>query len=198
MKKLELNLPDLSYEYDALDPVISEDQLRIHHTKHHQGYVNKTNNILTEMYGARENNEQLDMKSTLRDLSFNLNGHLLHSLFWKCMRSPQEDNKPSGEIADRIDEYFGSFDRFRQEFSSAAAAVEGSGWMTLLRDGENNLFVMQVEDHNDLHVAGLVPILVLDVWEHAYYLDYANDRGEFIENWWKVVNWDYVNELALS
>ncbi len=198
MKKLELNLPDLSYEYDALDPVISEDQLRIHHTKHHQGYVNKTNNILTEIYGARENNEQLDMKSTLRDLSFNLNGHLLHSLFWKCMRSPQEDNKPSGEIADGIDEYFGSFDRFRHEFSSAAAAVEGSGWMTLLRDGENNLFVMQVEDHNDLHVAGLVPILVLDVWEHAYYLDYANDRGEFIENWWKVVNWDYVNELAVS
>jgi Fe-Mn family superoxide dismutase len=160
--------------------------------------VNKTNNILEEMYGARENNEQLDMKSTLRDLSFNLNGHLLHSLFWKCMRAPQEDNKPGREIADSFDEYFGSFDRFRQEFSSAAAAVEGSGWMTLLRDGEDNLFVMQVEDHNDLHVAGLVPILVLDVWEHAYYLDYANDRGEFIENWWKVVNWDYVNELAAS
>jgi Fe-Mn family superoxide dismutase len=195
MKDMQVELPDLPYEYEALDPVISKDLLQLHHKKHHQGYVNKANKVMGELEVARKEGRFIDMKFSLRDLSFNLNGHLLHSLFWECMREPKDANSPAKELDSHIAEYFDSFDRFKQEFSNAAAAVEGSGWMSLVRDGQKNLFLMQVENHNKLHIAGFVPVLVLDVWEHAYYLDYANDRGDFIESWWDVVNWDYVEKM---
>jgi Fe-Mn family superoxide dismutase len=195
MKSIELKLPSLPYEYDDLDPVISPDLLQIHHQKHHQGYVNKANNLLKDLQEARENESLLDMKSALKNLSFSLNGHTLHDLFWKCMRKHQDNNVPKGKIADLIQDYFGDFERFKQEFSNSASSVEGSGWMGLALDDTGNLLLTQIENHQKNHLAGTTPILVLDVWEHAYYLDYANDRGAFIESWWDVVNWDYVNEL---
>jgi Fe-Mn family superoxide dismutase len=110
------------------------------------------------------------------------------------MRPPEENNKPGGKIADLINKNFGSFEAFKKEFGNAAKTVEGSGWAILVKDEENNLYVIQVEKHNLMHIAEFKPLLVLDVWEHAYYLDYLNDRGKYVDSWWKVVNWDDVEK----
>lgn len=193
MKKLEL--PSLPYKYNALEPVISEEIMRLHHTKHHQGYVNKANAALDKLQKYRKGEIELDIRATLRDLSFNLNGHILHSIFWPNMEPPTENNTPGGLIADKIDESFGSFDRFKIEFSSASKTVEGVGWGLLVWDPmTESLVVMQAEKHNLMHIAESNALLVLDVWEHAYYLQYKNDRGSYVDAWWKVVNWDNVDQ----
>jgi len=193
MKKLEL--PSLPYKYNALEPVISEEIMRLHHTKHHQGYVNKANAALDKLQKYRKGEIGLDIRATLRDLSFNLNGHILHSIFWPNMEPPTDNNNPGGLIADKIDESFGSFDRFKVEFSSASKSVEGVGWGLLIWDPMiESLVVMQVEKHNLMHIAESTVLLALDVWEHAYYLQYKNDRGGYVDSWWKVVNWDNVDQ----
>ncbi len=192
MKKLEL--PPLPYSYDALEPVISRKIMELHHDKHHAAYVKGANAALEKLEKARKGEMEINVREVLRDLSFNLNGHILHSIFWNNMRPPQENNRPGGEIEDLIVKNFGSFEAFQQEFSKAAASVEGVGWAILAKDEENNLYVVQIEKHNLMHIAGLKPILVIDVWEHAYYLDYLNKRAEYVNNWWQVVNWDDVEK----
>jgi len=183
-------LPKLPYGYKDLEPHISEEQLTLHHTKHHQAYVSGTNAILEKLEKARKENAEVDMKSTLKSLSFNIGGHVLHSLFWPNMAPEGEGGgTPGGELGDAIEDEFGSFERFRKEFTQAALSVEGSGWAALTLGDGGRLVVMQVEKHN----VNLYPqhkiIMVLDVWEHAYYLDYKNDRGKFIEAFWRIVNW---------
>jgi len=192
LKVKKVELPPLPYSYDALEPVISKKIMELHHDRHHLGYVKGANAALEKLEKFRKGEIEIPIRAVLRDLSFHMNGHILHSIFWPNMRAPQDDNKPGGKIEDLIIKTFGSFEAFQKEFSQAAKTVEGVGWAILAVDKEENLYVTQIEKHNLMHIASLKPILVIDVWEHAYYLDYLNDRGSYVNNWWKVVNWDDV------
>lgn len=193
VKKYEL--PELPYPYDALEPHISKEQLQIHHDKHHQAYVDAANGILKMMEEARENGDDFDLKAKAKELSFNMGGHQLHNLFWKNIGPAGESGgEPTGKIAEYIDKTFGSFQRFKKEFSQTAITTEGSGWAVLVfcKNAEQ-LFILQYEKHNINLVPRWTPLLVLDVWEHAYYLDYKNVRPDFVEAFWNIVNWDEVN-----
>lgn len=193
-------LPELPYGYKDLAPYISEEQLKLHHQKHHQAYVTGANNLLEKLDKARKDNIDLDMKSTLKELSFHLGGNKLHTLFWKNMAPSGKGGggEPSGNLADMIIAEYGSVARFKKEFTQAAVSCEGSGWAVLTVCKTNNrLDIIQVEKHNVNFPAGQPVIMVLDVWEHAYYMDYKNDRAKFVENFWNIVNWNEVNQ-ALS
>ena len=196
MEEKLYSLPQLKYAYNELAPYMSEQQLTIHHQKHHQAYVNGANTILQKLDKARKENAELDTKSTLKELSFNIGGHLLHSLFWGNLAPPNKGGgKPGGTLGTALEEEFGGFDRFKKEFSQAASSVEGSGWaaLTLCRQTGRPI-IMQVEKHNTNVYPMFRILMVLDVFEHAYYLDYKNDRGKFVEAFWSIVNWDEVNK----
>ncbi|MDW8041760.1 MAG: superoxide dismutase [Nitrososphaerota archaeon] len=194
MKKYEL--PQLPYAYNALEPYVIEEIMRLHHTKHHQAYVNGANAALEKIEKHSKGEVQIDVRAVLRDLSFNLDGHKLHSIFWPNMApSGKGGGKPGGSIADRINQEFGSFDGFKKLFSDAAKTVEGVGWALLLYDPETDRLVLtQVEKQNLMHLPELPILLAIDVWEHAYYLQYKNDRATYVDNWWNVVNWDDVEK----
>ncbi|MFZ5365369.1 MAG: superoxide dismutase [Patescibacteria group bacterium] len=188
------NLPDLPYGYADLAPYISEEQLKIHHTKHHQGYVNAANKIFNMLAEARKSGSELDVKATLKELSFNVAGHLLHSLFWTKM-APQGAGGEPGDLGKALAEEFGSVERFKDEFSLAAVSAEGSGWAVLTYDPlVKKLMITQIEKHNVNLVPSLPVLMALDVWEHAYYLDYKNERAKFVEAFWNIVNWHGINE----
>lgn len=189
------SLPDLPYDYKALEPYISEEQLRLHHDKHHAAYVNATNAILERLDKARQEGTDVDMKATLKELSFNGGGHVLHSLFWPNLApAGKTTGEPSGVLAGALKEEFGSFERFKKEFTAAAASTEGSGWAALAWcNTTERPVIMQIEKHNINVYPTFRILLVVDVWEHAYYLDYKNERVKFIEAFWKIVNWDEVN-----
>ncbi len=185
-------LPELPYKYNALEPVISEQIMTLHHQKHHQAYVTGANAALERMEKARKGENPENMRGILRDLSFNLSGHKLHAVFWPNM-APQGKGggKPGGSIADHINKDFGGFDSFKKQFSDAAKNVEGAGWAVLTHDHEtNSLLIYQVEKQNFMHPPSLPMLLTLDVWEHAYYLKYLNDRAAYVDAWWNVANWD--------
>ena len=169
----------------------------IHHDKHHMGYVKAANAIFEQMDKARKENTELDVRTTLKELSFHIGGHLLHSTFWECMAPPEKGGgKPGGAIADALIKEYGNFARFKMEFTKAASSVEGSGWTALVvQQCLDRPLIMQIEKHNVNVYPAFRLILVLDVWEHAYYLDYKNDRGKFVEGFWSVVNWDYVDKI---
>jgi Fe-Mn family superoxide dismutase len=187
-------LRDLPYDYDALEPTIDSRIMELHHDAHHQGYVDGANAALNTLEEMRNSGDMSGMKSVKRDLSFNLSGHVNHSVFWGNM-SPDGGGEPGGELADAIDEDFGSFDGLKQDFSAAAKNVEGSGWGMLVYDNiSDQLMVIQAENHNNRAVQGSRPLLVCDVWEHAFYLQYENNKGEYVDNWWNVVDWDDVAE----
>jgi len=189
-------LPKLPYGYKDLAPYISEEQLRVHYEKHHQAYVNGANAILQKLEKSRKEGTDLDMKATLKELSFNIGGHLLHSLFWGNLApAGKGGGKPSGPLGDVIEKEFGSFERFRKEFTQAAVSVEGSGWAALAFCRQTNRpIIMQIEKHNTNVYPMFRILMVLDVFEHAYYLDYKNDRAKFVEAFWNIVNWDAVNK----
>ena len=189
-------LPKLPYEYKDLEPHISEEQLKIHHDKHRQTYVNGANAILQKLDKARKGGANLDVKSTLKELSFNIGGHLLHSLFWGTLApAGKGGGKPGGVLGDAIEEEFVSFERFKKEFTQAAVSVEGSGWAALTFCTQTNRpILMQIEKHNTNIYPMFGILMVLDVWEHAYYLDYKNERAKFVEAFWNIVNWDEVNK----
>ena len=188
-------LPKLPYGYKDLEPHVSEGQLRTHYEKHHQAYVNGANTILQKLDKAREEGADLDIKSTLKELSFNIGGHLLHSLFWENLApAAQGGGKPVGTIGNAIDKEFRSFERFKKEFTQTAISVEGSGWaaLTFCR-GTGRPIIMQIEKHNTNIYPMFRILMVLDVFEHAYYLDYKNERAKFVEAFWNLVNWETVN-----
>jgi superoxide dismutase, Fe-Mn family len=191
------SLPSLKYDYTALAPYMSETQLRLHHDKHHQAYVNGANAIFDKLDKARNENMDLDIKSTLKELSFHIGGHLLHSSFWDNMAPPDKGGgKPGGAVADLLVKEFGSFERFKKEFSQAAVSVEGSGWAALaIQPCIERPLIMQVEKHNVNVYPSFRFLMILDLWEHAYYVDYKNDRAKFVEGFWDVVNWDYVDTV---
>jgi Fe-Mn family superoxide dismutase len=189
-------LPKLPYDYKDLAPYMSEEQLRIHHSKHHQAYVNGANAILQKLDNARKEGTDLDVKSTLKELSWNIGGHLLHSLFWGNLApAGKGGGKPSGVLGDAIEREFGSFERFKKEFTQAAVSVEGSGWAALTFCRQTNRpIIMQIEKHNTNVYPMFRILMVLDVFEHAYYIDYKNERGKFVEAFWNIVNWDAVSK----
>jgi Fe-Mn family superoxide dismutase len=187
-------MPKLSYQYNELEPHISAEQLRIHYEKHHQAYVNGANGILEKLEKARKDGAEIDIKSTLKSLSWNIGGHLLHSLFWENIK-PKGGGMPAGAIADAIKAEFGGFERFKKEFTEAAMTVEGSGWAALsFYKLTNRPIIMQIEKHNTNVYPMFRILMVLDVFEHAYYLDYKNDRAKFVESFWSIVNWETVNK----
>jgi Fe-Mn family superoxide dismutase len=189
-------LPKLPYNYKDLEPYVSEEQLRIHYEKHHQGYVNGANAILERLDNARKDDDDLDVKSTLKALSFNLGGHILHSLFWPNLApNGKGGREPSGVLGNTIAKEFGNFERFKKEFSQAAASVEGSGWAALSFCKQTNRpMIMQIEKHNTNIYPTFRILILLDVWEHAYYLDYKNARAKFVDAFWKIVNWKEANK----
>lgn len=190
-------LPELEYEYNALEPYISEELLRLHHSKHHAAYVKGGNSVIEMMDKSRIESTDFDAKSTFKELSFNIGGHILHSLFWKNI-APEGNGgggEPTGAMARLIEEEYGSFERFKKIFSQTAISTEGSGWAALTYCTQTSRpIIMQVEKHNTNVYPMFRILLVLDVWEHAYYLDYKNDRAKYVEGFWNIVNWDDVNK----
>jgi Fe-Mn family superoxide dismutase len=182
-------LPDLSYDYGALEPNISGRIMELHHDKHHAAYVNGANLALEAMEEARANNALGNINKLQKDLAFNLAGHINHAVFWKNM-SPEGGDKPTGELAAAIDEFFGSFDAFRAHFTASALGIQGSGWSILVWDilGQK-LIIEQLYDHQGNLAVGSIPLLMLDMWEHAFYLDYQNVKPEYVKAFWNIVNW---------
>ncbi len=196
MNKKLFVLPELPYAYKDLEPYISEELLVVHHQKHHQAYVNVANNLLEKINLSRTEGEDLDIKALLKELSFNIGGHRLHTLYWENL-APEGDgqNLPTGKIAALVNQEFGSLERFKKEFNQTALSVEGSGWAALVMNRElNKPLLMQIEKHNtNLYPEDKI-LLVVDVFEHAYYLDYKNDRARYLEGFWQIINWPKVNE----
>ncbi|RJR31286.1 superoxide dismutase [Candidatus Parcubacteria bacterium] len=186
-------LPELPYGYNSLEPYISADLLTIHHQKHHATYVTKANAILEKSDNQRNLGSEMDLKAMLKALSFNIGGHILHSLFWENLCPEKESNAPEEKLASLIASQFVSFERFKEEFVQTAMEVEGSGWAALTFCHQTKrLLIMQIEKHN-LNIYPLFSILlVLDAFEHAYYLDYKNEKATFFKNFWKIVNWKTV------
>ena len=194
MEKKFYELPALPYGYNDLEPYISEEQLKIHHDKHHQAYVDGANALLKK-FDSRDS-EEFDVKAVAKELSFHVGGFVLHKLFWRNMGPAGKcGSEPTGKIAEYIKKDFGSFERFKKEFTQAAVGAEGSGWAALtLCKRTDRIFIMQIEKHNVNLIPGFRIMMVLDVWEHAYYLDYQNRRPEFVDAFWNIVNWDEVNK----
>jgi Fe-Mn family superoxide dismutase len=190
----EYTLPPLGYDYGALQPHISATIMELHHSKHHQTYVTGANNALAQMAEARESGNLANINKLQKDLSFNLGGHVNHSIFWTNM-SPDGGDRPTGELAAALDDSFGSFDKFQAHFTAAAVGVQGSGWALLAYDTiGGNLVIEQLFNQQDNIPALSIPLLMLDVWEHAYYLDYKNVRPDYVKAWWNVVNWANVQQ----
>ncbi len=186
-------LPSLPYDYSALEPHYEERTLRLHHGAHHKAYVDGLNNAEQRLAEAREKGDFSLVKHWERELAFHGSGHILHSIFWENMK-PGGGGPAAGPVAEGIERDFGGFEIFKKQFSAAAAAVEGSGWALLCRlPAFDKLEILTAEKHQNLTQWGAVPLLVLDLWEHAYYLQYQNKRVAFIEAWWNLVNWEDVN-----
>ncbi|MDT9594957.1 superoxide dismutase [Nocardioides zeae] len=182
-------LPDLPYDFAALEPYISGAIMELHHDKHHATYVKGVNTTIEQLAEARDTDTFTHITGLEKSLSFHLGGHLNHSIFWPNM-SPDGGDKPTGELAQAIDEFFGSFDKFRAQFQANALGIQGSGWSILAWDTlGRKLHIVQLYDQQANLPGCLVPLLMLDMWEHAYYLDYKNDKATFVAQWWNIANW---------
>ncbi len=188
----DYTLPDLPYDYSALEPHLSARILELHHDKHHKAYVDGANKVMEKLREARSSNDFGTINQLEKNLAFHLSGHVLHSLFWKNL-SPDGGGAPSGDLAVAIKEHLGSFEQFRAQFVEAANNVQGSGWAALSWEPlGKRLIIEQVYDHQGNVGQGGPPLLVLDMWEHAYYLQYENRKAEWVEGFWHLVNWDDV------
>ncbi len=190
----EYVLPELGYDYAALEPHISATIMELHHSKHHQAYVTGANAALAALAEARDSGNLANVNKLEKDLAFNLGGHVNHSIFWTNL-SPDGGDKPTGDLASAIDDSFGSFDKFQAHFTATAMGVQGSGWAVLAWDslGQQPIIAQFFDQQGNLP-AGLVPLLMLDVWEHAYYLDYKNVRADYVKAFWNIVAWDNVQD----
>lgn len=188
----ECKLLPLPYPYDALEPYIDRDTLMIHHDKHHAGYVKNFNKIWRRLSAARESGDFGLIKHLSREIAFHGSGHVLHTLYWENM-SPKGGGKPKGELLEAMNRSFGGLDRFRRHFLAATNSVEGSGWGVLaIEPFRGHLVILQAEKHQDMTIWGVYPLLICDVWEHAYYLKYQNRRAEYVRNFFKIINWPEV------
>jgi Fe-Mn family superoxide dismutase len=201
MSTYPYKLPELPYAYNALEPHIDEATMKVHHDKHHQGYLNKTNKDLEKYSNLHDKSaiELLKDPSVINDDSDrqffinNAGGYVHHSIFWEIM-SPNGGGEPKGELKDAINETFGSFDKFKEEFETKSLNRFGSGWAWLVLDKSGNLKVINTPNQDSPYTKGYLPIIGNDVWEHAYYLKYQNKRGDYVKAWWNVVNWDKAEE----
>lgn len=185
-------LPELSYDYSALEPHISARIMELHHSKHHKAYVDGANNALAQMAEARDSGNFGAINKLEKDLAFHLGGHVNHSIFWTNMQG-HGPATPEGDAQAAIDEFFGSYDRFTAHFSAVAMGIQGSGWAVLSWDPiGQQLIIQQLFDQQANTAQGTTPILQLDMWEHAFYLDYQNVKGDYVAAFWNVVNWDNV------
>ncbi|MCL6478905.1 MAG: superoxide dismutase [Peptococcaceae bacterium] len=191
-------LPPLPYPYNALEPVISSTTLTIHHDKHHQAYVTGLNTAELKLVEARQKRDFSLVAHWERELAFNGSGHILHSIYWTIMAPVGQGGQPGVHTQNQIIGYFGSFPAFQEQFSAAAEKVEASGWAVLIwQPAWGHMEILTAEKHQNLTQWGGIPILVLDVWEHAYYLDYQNRRGDYVKAWWQLVNWREVERRLL-
>ncbi|HSN42677.1 MAG TPA: superoxide dismutase [Propionibacteriaceae bacterium] len=182
-------LPDLDYDYSALAPHIAPEIMELHHSKHHAAYVAGANTALDKLAEARESGDFANINKLEKDLAFHLGGHINHSVFWKNM-APDAGGQPEGEVAAALDEFFGSFGGFQKHFNANANAIQGSGWSVLAWDTlGKRLNVMQLFDQQGNLPVGQLPVLQLDMWEHAFYLQYKNVKADYVTAWWNVVNW---------
>ena len=185
----DYTLPDLPYDYSALAPHIAPEIMELHHSKHHNTYVTALNDTLDKLAAAREKGDFGTIVGLEKTLSFNLGGHINHSIFWKNL-SPDGGGKPTGDLAAAIDDQFGSFDAFQGQFTAAASTIQGSGWAILAKEPiANKLLIFQLFDQQANVPVGLTPVVMLDMWEHAFYLQYKNVKPDYIKAWWNVVNW---------
>jgi superoxide dismutase, Fe-Mn family len=189
-------LPKLPYEYGDLDPHIDAQTMELHHSRHHATYVRGLNNAMDMLREIREGDRDAsEVKRWSRELAFHGSGHLLHTLFWRCMTPPDRrvTDEPVGRMASDIERDFGSLEKFKEHYMAAAEHVEGNGWAILCYEpASNRMTIMQAENHQNLTMWGVVPLLPIDVWEHAYYLRYQNRRREYVENFMQVVDWTFI------
>lgn len=185
----DYTLPDLPYDYAALEPHISGRIMELHHDKHHAAYVSGANTALEKLAEAREKGDLATVNLHEKNLAFNLGGHANHSLFWQNL-SPEGGDRPDGELAAAIDEFFGSFEKFQAHFAATATGIQGSGWSVLAWDTVGSkLAIFQLYDQQANVPLGVVPIVMLDMWEHAFYLDYLNVKADYVKAWWNIVSW---------
>lgn len=185
-------LPDLPYDPGALEPHISGRIMELHHDKHHATYVKGANTALDKLHDMQGKEDFSFLSALERNLAFNVSGHVLHSVFWTNL-SPAGGGEPTGALADAIQQTFGGFRVFRQQMTEAASTIQGSGWaLASWEPIAQRIMTQQVHDHQGDHGQGTIPLLALDAWEHAYYLQYQNEKGKFFEAIWNVVNWDDV------
>ena len=185
----DYTLPDLDWDYGALEPHISGAINELHHDKHHATYVKGANDAVAKLEEARSKDDHSSILLNEKNLAFNLAGHVNHVVWWKIL-SPNGGDKPTGDLAAAIDDAFGSFDKFRAQFSAVANGIQGSGWAVLAYDSlGDRLLTFQVYDHQTNFPLGVVPILLLDMWEHAFYLDYKNVKADYTKAFWNVINW---------
>jgi Fe-Mn family superoxide dismutase len=191
-------LPDLPYDYSALEPWISGEIMQLHHDKHHKTYVDGANTALDQLAEARATGNLGTINKLEKDLAFNLGGHLNHSLFWTMM-GPNCGGQPEGELAEAIKQFFGGFDQFKAQFVATSTGIQGSGWGVLAWDvlGQR-LQVLQMFDHQSNGPLGQIPVLLLDMWEHAFYLQFKNVKADYVSAWWNVVNWPEVQRRFLA
>jgi Fe-Mn family superoxide dismutase len=183
------SLPDLPYDYAALEPALIGQILELHHDKHHAGYVTGANQTLEKLEAARDSGDFGAIVGLEKTLAFNVSGHVLHSIYWQNL-SPDGGDKPDGELAAAIDEYFGSFDGFNKQLTAATTTVQGSGWGVLSWEPlGQRLIIEQVYDHQGNVGIGSTPLLVFDAWEHAWYLQYKNVKADYATALWTKVNW---------
>ena len=188
----EYTLPELPYDYAALEPHISGKIMELHHDKHHATYVAGANTALASLAEARDSGNLGNVNKLEKDLAFNLGGHVNHSIFWTNL-SPDGGDKPTGDIAAAIDDSFGSFDKFVAHFTAAATGIQGSGWAVLSWDPIGaQLIIQQLFDQQSNTAMGTIPVLQLDMWEHAFYLDYLNVKTDYVKAFWNIVNWENV------
>lgn len=188
------SLPDLPYDYGALEPHIAGQIMELHHSKHHKTYVDGTNTALEQLEEARASDKLTTVNLLQKNLAFNLAGHVNHTVFWNNL-SPEGGDRPDGDLGAAIDEFFGSYDAFRAHFTAAALGIQGSGWSILAWEsiGER-LVIEQLYDHQGNLAAGTVPLLMLDMWEHAFYLQYKNVKPDYVAAFWNIVNWTDVQQ----
>ncbi|MDO5065331.1 MAG: superoxide dismutase [Actinomyces bowdenii] len=187
-------LPELPYDYAALEPHISGRIMELHHDKHHAAYVAGANAALEALDAARESGDLGAINLWEKNLAFNLAGHTNHTVFWKNL-SPNGGGQPEGELAEAIKDSFGSFEKFQAQFAAAALGIQGSGWAVLAYDTiSGKLLIFQVYDHQSNLPLGAVPLFLVDMWEHAFYLDYLNVKADYVAAIWNIANWQDVSE----
>nr|WP_061294142.1 superoxide dismutase [Herbidospora cretacea] len=188
----QYTLPDMPYDYAALEPAITGEILELHHSKHHAAYVKGANDTLDRLAEVRDKGDFSGLVGLEKTYAFNLSGHVLHTIFWQNL-SPDGGDRPDGELGDSIVEHFGSFEAFQKQLTTATATVQGSGWGVLAWEPlGRRLIVEQVYDHHGNVGMSSTPLLVFDAWEHAYYLQYKNVRPDYVEKLWSLINWNDV------